>query len=97
MESRTHHVFRALNRPLTIWGVERRLFFLALTTGVGFFNFFGSLLAGLVAFLALWILAVAAARHDPQMLRILLNSTRLKPRYDGAHFAPERVRMIDHV
>lgn len=97
MQRRTNRVFRSLNRPLTIWGAERRLFFLALTTGVGFFNFFGSLLAGLVIFVALWLLAAAATRSDPQMLRILLNSSRFKARYDGAKIAPVGVRIIGHV
>ena len=26
----THRVYKALHRPLTVWGVDRRLFFLAL-------------------------------------------------------------------
>ena len=36
-----------MNKPLTIWGAERRLFLLALVIGAGMFNFFGSLLGGL--------------------------------------------------
>ena len=43
-----HPVYRSINRPLTILGAERRLFFLALAVGGGAFNLFGSLLTGLL-------------------------------------------------
>ena len=97
MERRINRVFRSMNRPLTIWGAERRLFFLALTTGVGVFNFFGSLAAGLLGFIALWLLAAWATRSDPQMLRILLNSSRFRARYDAAKFEAAQVRVIGDV
>jgi hypothetical protein len=29
-EVQVHPVYRAINKPLTVWGAERRLFFLAL-------------------------------------------------------------------
>ena len=43
-------VCKALHRPLTIWGVDRRLFFLALLLGAATFNLFYSFLAGLLMF-----------------------------------------------
>jgi hypothetical protein len=43
-------VYKALHRPLTIWGVERRQFFLALLLGAATFNLFYSFLAGLLMF-----------------------------------------------
>src|SRR5437762_2719629 len=79
-----HVVYRSINRPLTIWGVERRLFFLALVTGGATFNFFGSLMGGLIMFGALYLLARWATASDPQLLRILLNSSKFKTRYDPA-------------
>lgn len=97
MEPRINRVYRSINRPLTILGAERKLFFLALMTGVGLFNFFGSLFAGLLAFLALWLLAAWSTRTDPQMLRILLNSSRARIRYDAAKHVLPRVRVIRHV
>lgn len=97
MESRINRVYRSINRPLTILGAERRLFFLALMTGVGLFNFFGSLLAGLLAFLMLWLLAAWSTRTDPQMLRILLNSSGARIRYDAAKYVLPQVRVIRHV
>ena len=45
-----HIVYRSINKPLTIWGVERRLFFLALLMGGATFNFFGSLIGGIFMF-----------------------------------------------
>ena len=44
-------VYKALHRPLTICGVDRRLFFLALLLGAATFNLFYSFLAGLLMFL----------------------------------------------
>jgi type IV secretory pathway TrbD component len=79
-----HPVFRSLNKPLTIAGAERRLFFLALIMGGATFNLFGSLLGGVLMFLLLYLLARWATRTDPQILRILLNSSKFKPRYDPA-------------
>jgi hypothetical protein len=38
MERRINPVFRALNTPLTLLGVERRLFFFALVMGAAVFN-----------------------------------------------------------
>jgi type IV secretory pathway TrbD component len=75
-------VYKALHRPLTVCGVDRRLFFLALTMGAATFNLFYSFLAGLLMFVALYGFALWATNHDPDMLRILLSSSRFRPRYD---------------
>jgi type IV secretory pathway TrbD component len=87
-EPRFHQVYKSINKPLTIWGVERRLFFLALILGGATFNLFGSLLSGLAMFAALYFLARWATVTDPQILRILLNSSRFKTRYDPAKRDP---------
>ncbi len=81
-EPRFHSVYKSINKPLTIWGVERRLFFLALIMGGATFNLFGSLPSGLVMFAALYLLVRWATATDPQMLRILLNSARVRTQYD---------------
>jgi type IV secretory pathway TrbD component len=75
-------VHKALHRPLTVCGVDRRLFFLALTMGAATFNLFYSFLAGLLMFFALYGFALWATKHDPDMLRILLSSSRFRSRYD---------------
>lgn len=85
-----HPVYRSLNRPLTILGAERRLFFMAAVIGAATFNFFGSLLGGLLMFIALWGAGVWVTAQDPQMLRILLNSARWKTQYDPAKFDNRR-------
>ncbi len=88
MSSRTSHpVYRSLNKPLTIWGVERRLFFLAVVMGGAAFNFFGSLTGAIGMFAALYAFARWATATDPEILRIILNSSRFKRLYDPAKHA----------
>jgi type IV secretory pathway TrbD component len=79
-----HPVHKSLNKILTIWGAERRLFLLTLLMASATFNFFGSLLSGLLMFAALYMFARWATINDPQILRILLNSSKYKARYDPA-------------
>jgi type IV secretory pathway TrbD component len=79
-------VYKSLNKPLTIWGAERRLFFVAALMGAATFNFFGSLLGGLLMFAALFVFARWATVRDPQILRILLNSAKFRPQYDPGKF-----------
>lgn len=77
-------VHKALHRALTVWGVDRRLFFLALLMGAATFNLFYSFLAGLLMFVGLYVFALWTTKRDPQMLRILLSSSRFRSRYDPA-------------
>jgi type IV secretory pathway TrbD component len=95
-EPRVNRVSRALNKPLNICGVDRRLFFLAALMGVATFNFFGSLLGGLLIFALLYLCARWATATDPQILRVLLNSGKFKVRYDPAKrsaFYIEKIRL----
>ena len=79
-------VFKALHRPLTILGVDRRLFFLALMVGAVTFNLFYSFLAGLLMCGGLYGFALWAPWRDPAMLNILLASSLARRRYDpGKH------------
>ena len=79
-------VFKALHRPLTICGVDRRLFFLALLLGAATFNLFYSFLAGLLISAGFYGFALWATARDPEMLRILLASSHSRRRYDpGKH------------
>ncbi len=92
-----NRVSRSVNKPLTIWGVERKLFFLAAVVGAATFNFFASLLSGLVMFATLYLLARWATRTDPQLLRILLNSAKFRREYDPAQrFEPRVLKVISH-
>jgi type IV secretory pathway TrbD component len=95
-EVRVHPVYRAINKPLTIWGAERRLFFLALIMGGATFNFFGSLLSGLAMFVGLFLGARWITVTDVQMLRVLLNSAKYKPQYDPAKQEPFHIEVFGH-
>ena len=79
---RLQPVYASINRPLTIGGADRRLFFVALVVGGATFTLFGSLLAGLLMFLALYLGARWVTQRDPQLLRIVLRSATARPRYD---------------
>ena len=89
----TRRVYKALHRPLTVCGVDRGLFFLALIMGAAMFNLFYSFLAALVTFAFLYGFARWSTKHDPQMLQILLSSSRFRPRYDAAKHTPTNVEV----
>lgn len=93
----TNPLFRSLNRPLTILGAERKLFFFALVMGACVFNLFSSVLGALGMFFALYLFARWATRTDPEILRFLLNSTKIHAQYDPMKFEPIEVRRIGHV
>lgn len=96
-EPNFHRVSKSINRPLTIWGAERRLFFLAAIMGAATFNFFASLVSGILMFSALYAFARWATAKDTQMLRVLLNSSSFRTHYDPARRAAFRVeRMAIH-
>jgi len=87
-------VHKALHRPLTVWGVDRRLFFLALLMGTATFNLFYSFLAGLLVFGGLYLFARWATARDPDMLRILLSSSRIRRRYDPGKHEPFDLELV---
>ncbi len=93
---RINLVHRSLSRPLTILGAERKLFFFAMCIGAGTFNLLGSLAGGFLMFLLLYFVARWATKTDPQILRLLLASARLRVQYDPAKFAPVPIRRIPH-
>ena len=71
-----------LSRPLTILGVERRWFVLSATLSLALWVGVDSLLSALVVFAALYGAGRLSARHDPDMLSILKESSRYRARYD---------------
>jgi type IV secretory pathway TrbD component len=80
--SRSNRTFKTMNRPLTILGAERRLFFVALVAGGAVFSMTHSLLGGIALFAAGTIAARYATKHDVEILRVLMNSTNFCRRYD---------------
>lgn len=95
-ERRINATHKAINKSLTILGAERKLFFVALIMGAAAFNLFGSLLGGLLIFGSLFLMAQWATRTDPQILRILLNSSKFRREYDPAKYRDPNVRVIHH-
>jgi type IV secretory pathway TrbD component len=94
--NRSNPVYRAINRPLTILGAERRLFFAALVLGGAVFNLFSSLFSGIVMFASLLIPARWATRNDSQLLRIWLNSGKFRKQYDPLKVHDQAVKVIRH-
>ena len=88
--ARITRVYKSLNKPLTIWGVERRLFFGALIVGAATFNFFNSLLGGLVMFALLYTVARWATGVDPDVFRIVFNAAKGRAVYDPLKFENDR-------
>jgi type IV secretory pathway VirB3-like protein len=93
---RSNPVYKTLNRPLTIMGVERTLFATALFTGAGFQVLFSSFLGAIVIFAILLYLARVATRRDPKMLVFVIQamSGTFRAEYDPSKYTPRRVRRI---
>jgi hypothetical protein len=51
----------------------------------------------LVMFFAFYLFARWATNTDPQILRFLLNSTRIRTQYDPIKFEPVQVRRLNRV
>lgn len=79
---RQNRVYKAMNRPLTVLGAERRLFFVALIAGGAVFSLMHSLIGGIVLFVVGVIIARVATKHDVEVLRVLFNSGKFRRRYD---------------
>jgi type IV secretory pathway TrbD component len=86
--SRQNKVFKTMNRPLTVLGAERRLFFVALISGGAIFTLLHSLLGGILLFIMGVIAAQRATKYDVEILRVLLNSAKFRRRYDPMKWQP---------
>jgi type IV secretory pathway TrbD component len=82
VDGRVSPVFKAMNRPLTVLGAERRLFFVALLSGGVIFSLLHSLLGGVSLFIVGVIIARIATKRDVEILRVLFNSGKFRRRYD---------------
>lgn len=75
-------VYKAINKPLTIMGCDRRLFFAAVTLAAAVWNVFNTLLGALL----LGIIAILIGRYitatDPQLPRIVLNANKFPAEFD---------------
>jgi len=93
---RLQPVYASINRPLTIGGADRRLFFVALVVGGATFTLFGSLFGGVLMSLALSATARWVTQRDPQLLRIILRSATARSHYDPGKIAYVVVRREEH-
>jgi type IV secretory pathway TrbD component len=93
-DGRVSPVFKAMNRPLTVLGAERRLFFVALISGGAIFSLLHSLLGGVGLFIAGVIIARIATKHDVEILRVLFNSGKFRSRYDPMKDDTMEVRLV---
>ena len=84
-----------MNRPLTVLGAERRLFFVALISGGAIFSLLHSLLGGIGLFVVGVIVARIATKHDVEILRVLFNSTKFRRRYDPLKWEPTLIAIKD--
>ncbi|MDE2676427.1 MAG: VirB3 family type IV secretion system protein [Gemmatimonadota bacterium] len=81
--------YGALNRPLTVMGVERRLFLLGATLALAVWNATASLIAGGVIFSGCYAAGWLAGRRDPAMLAVLRAAARHPARFDPGKWAAE--------
>jgi type IV secretory pathway TrbD component len=90
---RRNRVFKTMNRPLTILGAERRLFFVALILGGAIFALVHSLVGGILLFVGGVIVAQRASQYDIEILRVLMNSAKFRKRYDPMKWQPTEIRI----
>jgi type IV secretory pathway TrbD component len=90
---RVNPVFKAMNRPLTVLGAERRLFFVALISGGAVFSLLHSLLGGITLFGVGVVIARRATQYDVEILRVLFNSSKFRRRYDPMKWEPTEIRI----
>ena len=72
----------ALSRPLTILGVERRIFALGVVSAVTVFNLTKTLLPALVTWAVLYAAGRWLSAADPRALRVLAGARGRARRYD---------------
>ncbi len=89
---RTWPAHPVLSKPLTICGVERKLFILSGLLGWSVFRV-ADLVAGLVLFAGLYAAGLVATRRDPQLIEIVRKNVEARRRYDPG-LPPTKLRVI---
>jgi len=90
---RQNRVYKAMIRPLTVLGAERRLFFVALIAGGSIFSLMHSLVGGIVLFIVGVIIARIATKYDVEILHVLFNSGKFRRRYDPMKTDAREIRI----
>ena len=93
---RSNPVYKTLNKPLTIMGIERSAFFTSLCTGAGFQVLFSSLLGAIAIFAILLYLARLVTHKDPKMLLFIGQAVfgKFRAYYDPGKYKPLAIRRI---
>ncbi len=86
-------VYKAINKPLTILGCDRRLAFAAITLSAAIWDLFDTLLGGLITVVVALLVGRYITATDPQLPRIVLNSGKFAAEYDPAKFAGRKARV----
>ncbi|MDE2773484.1 MAG: VirB3 family type IV secretion system protein [Gemmatimonadota bacterium] len=86
--------YAALNRPLTVLGVERRLFLLGAMLSVAVWNATTSLASGGAVFAISYGAGWFAGRKDPAMLAVLRAGTRHPARFDPGKWSAEPWHLV---
>ncbi len=81
--ARSNPAYRAINKPLMVGGVERRMFGVAMIGSLLVLIAFGMTGAAIV-FAILFTSARRVTKQDPQILRVILGSRRFRTVYDPA-------------
>jgi type IV secretory pathway TrbD component len=80
-----------MNKPLTIMGTDRRLFFAALTVSAALWTGFDTLLGALICWGALLLVAQWITKTDPELPRIVMNNDKYRNSYDPMRFKPHNI------
>lgn len=82
-EVRRNPVYRAVNKPMTVGGVERRMFGIVMIGSLLVLIAFG-MTGAVLTFSVLFVAARLATREDPRLPRIIIGSRRFRTWYDPA-------------
>ena len=96
-QRRENPVYKTMNRPLTIMGVDRVMFATALLTGGGFqllFNGPWRTVGAVLIFAVLLYFSRLATHKDPKMLLFLVQAIfrKFRAEYDPCKYKPLSVR-----
>jgi len=95
-ERRTNPVYKTLNKPLTIMGIERTAFATALFASAGFQVLFSSFFGAIAMFAVLLYFARLLTYKDPMMLLFIVQAMTgaFKSYYDPCKYTVLTIRRM---
>lgn len=93
MEPRSNPVYRALNVPRTVFGVDQRLFFICIAGAYFVFATANTIIGGLGTFIGLIFALRRIQSLDPRILDVVAKASNLKTRYDAGKARPVKVTL----